>query len=57
MTVLPLEIVRFCRYRGGKYTFWQGGVRGNAFIHSPLLPAAMTGAVWHGLADAADWYA
>jgi len=42
--------------RGGKFTFWQGGVRGNAFIHSPLLPAAMAGATWHGLAHAVDWY-
>jgi len=42
--------------RGGKYTFWQGGVRGNAFIHSPLLPAAAQGSTWHGLSHAADWY-
>lgn len=42
--------------RGGKFTFWQGGVRGLSFIASPLIPAGRAGATWDGLAHAADWY-
>lgn len=42
--------------RGGKYTFWEGGVRGTSFIHSPLLPSKMRGSSWDGLAHAVDWY-
>eukprot|EP00037_Helgoeca_nana_P018477 m.176803 g.176803 ORF g.176803 m.176803 type:complete len:685 (-) comp24460_c0_seq1:2944-4998(-) len=47
-----------CNYplRGGKYTFWQGGVRGQAFVSGGLLPPAMRGSQWHGAAHAADWY-
>ena len=42
--------------RGGKYTFWHGGVRGNAFVAGGLLPATMRGSHWAGAAHAADWY-
>jgi arylsulfatase A-like enzyme len=42
--------------RGGKYTFWQGGVRGVAFINSPLLPASTHGLKWNGLSHAVDMY-
>jgi hypothetical protein len=42
--------------RGGKFTFWQGGVRGISFINSPLLPKAMVGGVWPGMMHAVDWY-
>ena len=37
-------------------SFWQGGVRGNAFVAGGLLPAAMRGSHWAGAAHAADWY-
>lgn len=42
--------------RGGKYTFWQGGVRGVSFVSSPLLPMSFQGKTWSGAAHAADWY-
>lgn len=47
-----------CNYplRGGKYTFWQGGVRGNSFISGGLVPASRRGQSWGGAAHAADWY-
>eukprot|EP00040_Diaphanoeca_grandis_P004497 m.29078 g.29078 ORF g.29078 m.29078 type:complete len:692 (+) comp16037_c0_seq1:36-2111(+) len=47
-----------CNYplRGGKYTFWQGGVRGNSFVSGGLVPAARRGTRWSGMAHAADWY-
>ena len=41
--------------RGGKYSAWEGGVRVPAFVHSPLLPAHMRGAVYDGLFHVADW--
>ncbi len=41
--------------RGGKFTFWQGGVRAHAFVVSPLLPDARAGTTWGGLMHAADW--
>ncbi len=42
--------------RGGKYTFWQGGVRGNAFVGGGLIPESLRGTTWAGAAHAADWY-
>lgn len=42
--------------RGGKYTFWQGGIHGLSFIHSPLLPQSMAGTSYKGLVSVADWY-
>eukprot|EP00756_Hemistasia_phaeocysticola_P017991 Hpha_TRINITY_DN15567_c0_g2::TRINITY_DN15567_c0_g2_i2::g.106567::m.106567/K01135/ARSB; arylsulfatase B len=42
--------------RGGKYTFWQGGVRGNAFVTGGMVPAALRGGSWDGRMHAADWY-
>ena len=34
----------------------EGGVRGEGFVYSELLPAAVRGSVWDGLAHASDWY-
>jgi len=42
--------------RGGKFTYWQGGVRASSFITSPLLPAASTNMTWKGMMHAVDWY-
>ena len=43
--------------RGCKSTFFEGGVRSVAFIHSPLLPASSRGTKLDGLMHIADWYA
>ena len=42
--------------RGGKYSLWEGGIRGNAFVSGGLLPAAVRGTRLHGLMHICDWY-
>jgi len=42
--------------RGGKYTFWQGGVRGLGFVAGGLIPAHLSNTTWSGHMHAADWY-
>jgi arylsulfatase A-like enzyme len=41
--------------RGGKFTYFEGGLRTNAFVSSPLLPEARRGASLDGLAHSSDW--
>jgi len=46
--------------RGGKFTFWEGGNRGAAFIYSAsesLIPKALRNKTYDGLFHVADWYA
>jgi len=42
-------------HRGGKHTFFEGGVRVVGFLSSPLLPPARRGTLWSGLAHSSDW--
>lgn len=42
--------------RGGKFSLWEGGVRGLAFIHSPLLPWAQCGSSYTDLVHVIDIY-
>eukprot|EP00730_Choanoeca_flexa_P016491 TRINITY_DN7804_c0_g1_i1.p1 TRINITY_DN7804_c0_g1~~TRINITY_DN7804_c0_g1_i1.p1 ORF type:complete len:538 (+),score=88.89 TRINITY_DN7804_c0_g1_i1:32-1645(+) len=41
--------------RGGKWTYWEGGVRVLAWIHSPLIPLDKRGSVYDGLIHLTDW--
>jgi arylsulfatase A-like enzyme len=43
-------------HRGGKFSFWEGGVRGLAFVSGPLLPQQVWGTQFKGLAHLADVY-
>mmetsp|Transcript_17826 Transcript_17826/g.22970 ORF Transcript_17826/g.22970 Transcript_17826/m.22970 type:complete len:574 (+) Transcript_17826:93-1814(+) len=42
-------------FRGEKNTFFEGGVRTNAFIHSPLLPKNLKGQTYDGMFHISDW--
>ena len=42
--------------RGGKHTFFEGGVRVMSFVSGPMIPAARQGTRWSGMAASADWY-
>ena len=43
--------------RGGKLTFFEGGVRPLAFLASPLLPPAVRGGWFNGSLHETDWAA
>ena len=42
--------------RGGKHTFFEGGVRVMSFVSGPMIPPARQGTRWSGMAASADWY-
>jgi len=42
--------------RGGKHTYWEGGIRGEAFVYSELLPVSVRGKKWDGMVHTSDWY-
>ena len=52
----PLDHTTNWPLRGGKHTFWDGGVRVLAGIGGGFLPAVRRGTVWDGLMHSADWY-
>ena len=52
----PLEHSTNAPLRGGKHTFYEGGVRVVAFLAGGALPASARGTTWPGLAHASDWY-
>lgn len=43
--------------RGAKFTFWDGGLKGVAFISGGGLPSTVRGSQFSGLAHVTDWYA
>eukprot|EP01008_Symbiontida_sp_HLA12_P002293 NODE_370_length_960_cov_207.169654_g363_i0.p1 GENE.NODE_370_length_960_cov_207.169654_g363_i0~~NODE_370_length_960_cov_207.169654_g363_i0.p1 ORF type:complete len:305 (+),score=56.67 NODE_370_length_960_cov_207.169654_g363_i0:106-915(+) len=44
--------------RGHKYSYFEGGIRGAAFVHSPLLPQSVVGTrTMAGPMHISDWYA
>lgn len=43
--------------RGAKFGFWEGGLRGVAFVSGGGLPSSVHGSKFEGLAHVSDWYA
>ena len=41
--------------RGAKNTLWEGGIKGIAFVNSPLLPSSAVGTVQTALMHVSDW--
>ena len=41
---------------GAKYDYFEGGVRGSAFVYSELLPETVRGTTYEGLMHISDWY-
>eukprot|EP00930_Biecheleria_cincta_P007870 TRINITY_DN109160_c0_g1_i1.p1 TRINITY_DN109160_c0_g1~~TRINITY_DN109160_c0_g1_i1.p1 ORF type:complete len:564 (-),score=77.84 TRINITY_DN109160_c0_g1_i1:161-1852(-) len=52
----PLDHTTNFPLRGGKHSFWDGGVRVLAGLGGGLLPPSRQGMVWSGLAHSADWF-
>ena len=52
----PLEHSTNFPLRGGKHTFYEGGVRVTAFVSGGALPSERRGSTWSGLSHASDWY-
>jgi arylsulfatase A-like enzyme len=53
----PLGSANNYPLRGGKFTYWDGGLRIQAFVHSPrldIIPQSMVGQTWSGLAHTVD---
>ena len=53
----PLDHTTNWPLRGGKHTFWDGGVRVVAVVAGGALPAGRRGQIYAGLAHSSDWYA
>ena len=56
----PLDHATNDPLRGGKHTYWEGGVRVAAFISGPALltaglPKQRMGSSWDGMAHSSDW--
>jgi len=43
--------------RGGKYSFYEGGIKVVGMIKYPALLSSRAGTAWDGLVHASDWYA
>ena len=52
----PLDHCTNAPLRGGKHTFFEGGVRVMSFVSGPMIPTARRGTRWSGMAASADWY-
>lgn len=42
-------------FRGNKFDTFNGGVRSNAFVHSPLIASALRGQTYNGRMHVTDW--
>jgi hypothetical protein len=46
----PQAVCGACAGKGGKHTFWDGGVRVVSFVSGPIVPAKRRGGEFWGLA-------
>eukprot|EP00656_Telonema_subtile_P028759 TRINITY_DN3136_c0_g1_i2.p1 TRINITY_DN3136_c0_g1~~TRINITY_DN3136_c0_g1_i2.p1 ORF type:complete len:542 (+),score=101.85 TRINITY_DN3136_c0_g1_i2:174-1799(+) len=53
----PLDHTTNFPLRGGKHTFWDGGVRVISFVSGGLIAQSRRGSKFDGLAHSSDWYA
>jgi len=42
--------------RGGKFTLWEGGVRGVGFVSGAGIPEKLKGSIYNGLMHETDWF-
>jgi len=52
----PLDHSNNYPLRGGKASLWEGGLRIEAIVCSPLIPPSRWGTKWSGISHTADWY-
>lgn len=52
----PLEHSTNFPLRGGKHTFYDGGLKVEAFLAGGAIPPQVINTTWYGLAHASDWY-
>eukprot|EP00730_Choanoeca_flexa_P008071 TRINITY_DN12435_c0_g2_i1.p2 TRINITY_DN12435_c0_g2~~TRINITY_DN12435_c0_g2_i1.p2 ORF type:complete len:543 (+),score=100.69 TRINITY_DN12435_c0_g2_i1:106-1629(+) len=52
----PLDHCTNYPYRGGKHTFWEGGVRVVSYISGGAVPEERRGTKFEGLLHSSDWY-
>ena len=52
----PLDHATNYPLKGSKHTFWEGGLRVEAFISGGALPSSLHNTTWDGLLHASDWY-
>jgi len=52
----PLDHTTNFPLKGGKHTFWEGGVRVVAFVSGPLIPMSRRGSIYTGMLHSSDWY-
>jgi len=48
-------VLYFTIYQQAKNTTWEGGVRVNGLVWSPLIPKERHGKIFDGLMEISDW--
>ena len=51
----PLDHTTNFPLRGGKHTFWEGGIRVVGFVSGPVVPLSRRGATYDGMLHSSDW--
>ena len=51
----PLDHTTNAPLRGGKHTFWEGGLRVVGFVSGGAIPQSRRGSTYHGMLHSSDW--